>query len=100
MMDGLTRDYLEWCLKHPLEAAFRAVRWMNVDAEVLSRLLEEAGFRVSYSEGVDAAGDERTALPVFSARRHSGRQRLNGRRWDSTARRAGKGGGRDERQGR
>ena len=50
-MDGLTRDYLEWCLKHPLEAAFRAVRWMNVDAEVLSRLLEEAGFRVSYSEG-------------------------------------------------
>lgn len=36
-MDGLTRDYLGWCLKHPLEAAFRAVRWMNVDADAQQR---------------------------------------------------------------
>lgn len=38
-MDGLTRGYLGWCLKHPLEAAFHTVRWMNVDADAQQRTM-------------------------------------------------------------
>lgn len=38
-MDYLTRRYVGWFLRHPLEAAFRAVRWMNINADVQERAM-------------------------------------------------------------
>lgn len=39
MIDSLTRGYLGWCLRHPAEAAFRIVRWMNIDADKQQRIM-------------------------------------------------------------